>query len=189
MVGLVGLLGCLSLGLAGCPCIGGPFLIRDAALESAVRAALGKPFGCLSRNDLLRVTEIQAANLNIHTLDGIENCKNLRILNLKNNLIQSITPLTTLINLTFLDLGFNEVSHLEPLAGLFFLDQLYLDGNEILDLKPLVANAVNGGLGDGDILVLPATVLGSDNEIQEIFRDDVQTLHNAGVRVFVEDRP
>lgn len=188
-LGLVGLLGCLAVVFAGCPCIGGPIIIRDPALESAIRASLGQPFGCLTKNDLLRVTEIQAANLNIRVLDGLENCTNLTILNLKDNQIQSITPLLTLFNLTFLDLGFNRITNIEPLAGLFFLDQLYLDGNDIFDLSALVANAVNGGLGDGDTLVLPDSILDGEGNVQDIFADDVSTLQQAGVQVFVEQRP
>lgn len=185
---LCGLLGCLLVGLAGCPCLTGPIIIRDPALESAIRATLGKPFGCLSLGDLQKVTEIQAANLNIHTLDGLENCPNLTILNVMNNDIQSVTPLSNLGNLAYLDVGFNRITNIQPLAGLFFLDHLYIDGNEIFDLSPLVANVVNGGLGDGDLVVLPDSILDGE-EIQDIFLDDVETLLNAGISVFVEQRP
>ncbi|MBP8129815.1 MAG: hypothetical protein KA184_09590 [Candidatus Hydrogenedentes bacterium] len=187
--GLVGLLACLAVVFAGCPCIGGPIIIRDPALESAIRASLGQPFGCLTKSDLLRVTEIQGAGLNIRTLDGLENCTNLTILNVKDNQIQSITSLTTLFNLEFLDLGYNQITNIEPLAGLFFLDELYLDGNDIFDLSALVANAVNGGLGDGDTLVLPDSILDGGGEVQEPYVDDVSTLQQAGVQVFVEQRP
>ena len=176
------------LGMTGCPCIGGPQIIRDPALESAIRATLGHPFGCLTQQDLNQVVEIQASNLNIQTLEGLQNCPNLTILNLKNNSIQSITPLASLINLTYLDLGFNQITNIQPLAGLFFLDQLYIDGNEIFDLAPLVANTVNGGLSDGDTVVLPDSIL-DGSEIQDVYLDDVNTMLNAGVRVFVEQRP
>ncbi len=183
---LVGVVCALALTLAGCPCLLGGVEFRDAALESVVRSQLNIPFGCIYERDLLRITELHATDLNIRYLDGMEHMRNLTTVNLKNNLIQSITPLTNLTNLTFVDLGFNDITNIEPLTGLFFLDQLYLDGNEIFDLEPLVTNAQTGGLGDGDTVVLPITVLGSNGEIQDIFLNDINTLQGLGVNVFVE---
>lgn len=187
MVGRYALAVCLLLGLTGCPCLTGPVFFRDAALESAIRASLHKPFGCLSQDDLLKVTEVQASGLNIRYLDGIEYLTNLTILNLQNNYVTSITPLTNLTNLTFLDLGFNQITNIDALAGLFFLDELYIDGNDIFDLSPLVANTVNGGLGDGDLVALPDSILDSSTgEPQDIYVDAINTLLNAGVNVMYE---
>lgn len=186
-LGLWMLIAGLSLGLSGCPCLN--IQIRDPGLESAIRASLGMPFGCLTEADLLRVTEIQAANYNIRNLQGIQFCRNLTTLNLKNNQIASITPLASLTNLTFLDLGDNRVVNIEALAGLFFLNELYLDGNEIYNFAPLIANAQNGGIGDGSLVVLPDTILNAQREIQDIYTDDINALLERGVRLFVDDRP
>ena len=177
-------------GMTGCPCIGGRIFFDDAALESAVRYELGKPFGCLTEAELATVTEIQAAGLNIRSLKGLEYLTNLTVLNLQNNSVTSITPLTNLRNLQVLDLGFNQISNISALSGLFFLDEVYLDGNSIIGLGPLVANTVNGGLGSGDIVVLPDTVLDPETgEVQDIYLASIETLQNAGVAVFVESRP
>jgi hypothetical protein len=178
------------LGMTGCPCIGGQNFFDDAALESAVRFELGKPFGCLTTAELETVTEVQAANLNIRNLRGIEHLTNLTVLNVQNNRISSITPLTSLRNLRVLDLGFNQITNIDALSGLFFLDEVYLDGNAILSLGPLVANSTNGGLGSGDLVVLPDSVLDSGTgEVQDIFLPGIETLQNAGVAVFVQNRP
>jgi hypothetical protein len=186
-MGLWLLLGAATLITSGCPCA--DLLIRDNALESAIRAELGMPFGCLTEQDLLRVTELQAEGLNIDSLDGLELLRNLTVLNLQNNRIQSITPLASLPNLTFLDVGFNNITSIESVSGLFFLRQLYLDGNPIFDFNPLLANALNNGIGDGTLVVLPDTVVGSDGEIQDIYATDINTLLSLGVRLFVETRP
>lgn len=178
----------LMLSLSGCPCIGGPFLIRDRALESAIRAELGKPFGCITQTELLTVTELQAANLNIRDLEGIQYLGNLLILNLQGNAIQSITPLQDLRNLTFLDLGYNRVGNIQALAGLFFLEDLYLDGNPILNLSPLVANVNNGGMANA-VVVLPDTILDGAGDPLPVFLDDIQALQNAGVEVWTGSRP
>lgn len=185
---LIGVACGLMLSLSGCPCIGGPFLIRDQALESVIRASLGKPFGCLTQSELLTVTELQAANLNIRNLEGIQYLPNLLVLNLQGNAIQSITPLQDLRNLTFLDLGYNQVGNLQALAGLSFLEDLYLDGNPILNLSPLVANVNNGGMVNA-VVVLPETILDSSGGILDIFLDDIKALQDAGVEVWTGSRP
>ncbi|MFP4499512.1 MAG: leucine-rich repeat domain-containing protein [Candidatus Hydrogenedentota bacterium] len=183
---LAGVVCALVFSLAGCPCLFGRVQIQDAALESVIRSQLNIPFGCISERDLLKITELHATDLNIRRLDGMEHMRNLTTLNLKNNVIQSITPLTNLTNLRFLDLGFNEISNLEPLAGLFLLDELYLDGNEIFNLSPLVTNSVNGGLGAGDTVVLPSTLRDSDDQIKDNFLEDIKSLEDKGVDVVVE---
>ncbi len=183
---MAGVVCALVFSLAGCPCLFGRVQIRDAALESVIRSQLNIPFGCISERDLLKITELNATDLNIRTLDGMEHMRNLTTLNLKNNVIQSITPLTNLTNLRFLDLGFNEISNLEPLAGLFLLDEIYLDGNEIFNLSWLVTNSANGGLGAGDTLVLPSTLRDSDGEIEDKFLEDIQLLQEYGVDVDVK---
>ena len=186
------LLGVCLLGLSGCPlCLGNIVYIPDQALDSAIRASIGKPFGCLTQNDLLGVVELRAAGLNIRTLDGIEYCKSMTICDLRSNRIQSITELANLTNLTFLDLGDNRITNIDALAGLVFLEQLNLFGDsmEIYNWSPLVANAIAGsGLGAGDVLILPtATTLNSDDTIQDSFQDDYNALLSTGLTIIFAD--
>ncbi len=158
----------------------------DAALESAVRAALDKPFGCISKSELLGIVELQAPGLNIRDLEGLQHCKSLTTLNLRSNKIQSISPLSGLTNLTWVHLGDNILSNVEPLSGLLFLDYLNLfgDANEIYDWQHLVANAQAGGLGPGSRVILPTrTTLNADDTIMDYFQSDYQALINAGVTV------
>lgn len=188
---LPGMLAGLCLALSGCPFVGGgPAFIRDAALDSAIRAELGKPLGILSQADLLDVTEINAAGLNIQTLDGIEGCRNLTTLDLRDNNVRSITPLENLVNLRVLDLGNNNVAEITALSGLFLLEQLTLSGPnmDIVDWSPLAANATNGGLGAGDIVVLPVTTtLDSEGQVLDYWEQHYLTLLDLGVEVLFDE--
>ncbi len=171
--------------MAGCPANGGNLIyFQDAALESAVRAAAGKPLGFLTRADVLSVTEVDGSGLNIQTLAGIEALRNLTVLDLRSNSIRSITPLENLVNLRILDLGDNNVSQITSLSGLFLLEELTLSGvnMDIVDWSPLSANATNGGLGAGDVVVLPAAVtLDSNGNVFDSWVDDYLTLISQGV--------
>lgn len=180
----------IGIALTGCPIGGGgPAFFADKALESAVRAELGKPLGILSANDLLSVTEISASALNIRNLSGIEGCRNLTVLDLHDNMVRSITPLENLVNLRVLDLSHNEITQISAISGLFLLEELNLAGPAmaINDWSPLAANATNGGLGADDVVVLPAgTTLDSEGNVLDYWLDDFQTLINLGVDVLFE---
>jgi len=183
-MGLVGLAGGLLVGLAGCPF--DVVFISDKALESAIRASIGKPMGLLPAGDLLGVTELQASDPNIRSLDGLEYCLNLTVVKLRNNQMQSILPLAGLANLTWVDLGENRITNIEPLSGLFFLQYLDLcgDDNDIRVFTPLVANALAGGIGAGTTLTLsPEWTLQSDGTFYADFEDDYLALVGAGVTI------
>lgn len=188
---LCGVIAGLALALTGCPVGGGgPAFIRDKALDSAVRAALGKPLGFLSQADLLDVTEINAAGLNIETLDGLEGCRNLTVLDLRSNSIRSITPLENLVNLRVLDLGDNNITQISALSGLFLLEEVTLSGAnmDIVDWSPLSANAANGGLGAGDLVILPVnTTLDSEGQVMDYWEQDYLTLLDLGVTVLFDE--
>src|SRR4051812_32786846 len=56
--------------------------IPDRALNAAVRAALRKPTGALSTQDLLLLTELSASGRGIQSVAGLERARNLTSLNL-----------------------------------------------------------------------------------------------------------
>lgn len=158
--------------------------IPDKALQSAVRASLGKPLGILTRADLRRVREIQAPNLNIRNLEGLQHCESLTVLNLRGNQVLSLAPLNGLRNLVRVDLSDNRVQVIEAAAGWFFLEELRLNGvdNNIWDWQPLVANVQAGGLGAGNLLVLPSqTTLDGNGNALPGFAAAQQVLLEKGV--------
>lgn len=169
--------------LAGCPA---PVFIPDHALESAIRAELHKPFGVLTDLDLLDLVSLDARELNIRDLSGIQYCRNLQWLDLRGNAISNLKPLEQLgmpespfdSPLVYLNLNTNEITDISPLVGLMNLQGLLLFDNQIADILPLVTNAQYGGLGEGDYVVLDFNTL-NDKSLTV----DIPKLESYGVSV------
>ncbi len=178
---------CAAFCLSGCGLFGAVYF-PDHAMESAVRAALSQPFGPLFKADLAKVREVQAAALKINSIEGLQYCTSMTVLNLHGNNIQSITPLNALTNLVRLDLGDNQIANIEPLSGMVHLEELiiYGDGNEIVDWQPLAANSQAGGLGAGNVVVLPtATTYDSSGNPLPNFAPTREVLLNNGVTILI----
>jgi len=184
----LGLAASAGLLLAGCPCLPGTNFVYfpDSSLESAVRASINQPFGCLLAGALQGARTVEASGLAISNLEGLENCTNLTDLDLSNNSVKNIGALTNLQNIVSLDLSNNQITRIDALSGLFFLRYLDLSGadNDIRDFSALAANALNGGLGDGAVVTLsPEWTVNTDGEFFTDFADDYNALINAGVTV------
>lgn len=168
---------------SGCPA---SVFIPDRALDSAIRAELHKPFGMLTEADLLEVQALDARDLNIRDLSGIEHCFNLQWLDLRSNSISNLKPLEQLGRpespfdspLVYLNLNSNLVSDITPLIGLMNLRTLMLFDNQIADIQALVTNAQYGGLSEGDVVVLDYNHLSTDS-----LTVDIPLLESYGVRV------
>lgn len=110
----------------------------DAQLEAAVREALGlvtsEP---LTLGGLLQLVSLDAQGRGIRSLEGLEQCTNLRELTLWDNAIDDVSAVRALTNLVYLDLDENRVSNLRPLSGLESLATLYVSANKVVDLEPL----------------------------------------------------
>jgi len=187
-----GMLGCVILLLSGCPFLGNQIVyFPDQALDSAVRAALNKPFGFLTEADLVDVNELDAAGLGITSLEGLEYCIYLTHLDLRSNNVTSIRELADLHDLRWLDLGDNLVRDIEPLSGLLLLEfaNLFGDGQEIWDFSPLQANAeaMNSHL-PGGVLILPSrTTLDRDGGLAADFQEVYDQLVALEVDVIIAD--
>ncbi len=158
-------------------------LIPDPNLEEAIRQSFDPPLeGDILTSDLLELTGLDADNMGIEDLTGLEYCSNLTYLDLWNNQVTDRTPLAGLTNLTYLRLDYNQVSDLTPLAGLTNLTFLSLEGNQVSDLTPLagltnlswlylydnqisdIAPLVaNVGLDAGDVILLGNNPLSSES--------------------------
>ncbi|MFP4153008.1 MAG: leucine-rich repeat domain-containing protein [Alkalispirochaeta sp.] len=109
-----------------------PFL--DERLEAAVREELGVRGRYIPVSELEALTELDASERGIESLEGIEGLPNLRVLNLGGNRVDDLRPLTQLDRLASLDLRDNyiadlEAVHLERLAVLSELSELSLRNN------------------------------------------------------------
>jgi internalin A len=114
----------------------------DPVLREAIRAAIGGGDITQAKLDLLTSFSYGSPNLpDITDLAGMEYCTSLTELDLHNNQINDISPLTNLVALEDLDLSANnqisDISVLANLTNLTRLRLLYIE--QISDISPLSA--------------------------------------------------
>ncbi|WP_197218024.1 leucine-rich repeat domain-containing protein [Cytobacillus firmus] len=113
--------------------------IADENLLLAIREELGLERE-LYKSDLERLRSLAAPNMNIESLEGLEDAVNLDHLVIYGNQIQDLTPLAGLKKLIILDIGDNpitEASALTNLLNVANLDLSYTDINDFTFLKDL----------------------------------------------------
>ncbi len=112
-----------------------PVYFADPKLKAAVEDALSIPDP--APGDMLDLTELDCAREfseqeeGISDLSGLEYALNLRLLNLRLNLIGNVWALSGLTNLESLNLSQNQIGDIAPLAGLHKLRYLNLHENPI----------------------------------------------------------
>lgn len=112
--------------------------IADANLLAAVRTALNKPFGIITKEEALSLHSLTASVAPINSLAGIEEFKNLTWLNLSITDTSEIAPLAGLTSLEYLDLSSNSITEIDDLKDLVKLTTLNLNNNDIQELDPLI---------------------------------------------------
>src|SRR5882672_8635636 len=103
--------------------------IPDPGLNAAIRAALQKPSGPLSEQDLLSLTNLDASQRNVSSINGLEAARNLVSLNLQVNRFTNFSLPNTLTNLIVLDLSSNSLASFFVPRGLTKLAGLDLSHN------------------------------------------------------------
>jgi len=101
-------------------------------------------------------------------------------LQLSDNEVQNINPLSGLSSIRFLDLDGNQISDIAPLAGLTALESANLDDNLIADFRPLVDNR---GLAEGDRVTVKGNPLSF-----EAYHFQIPALQAQGVKVSYDRR-
>ena len=110
--------------------------IPDSNLRDAIEWELDKAASdTITTTDMERLTMLDAREVNISDLTGLEYATNLTALALDDNSISDISLLSGLINLTHLSLGKNSISDILPLSGLSSLTHLWLHYNSISDIS------------------------------------------------------
>ena len=170
----------------------------DANLEAAVRAAISKPTGPILESDLEGITSFAASNQGIANLTGMQYFVDLVELQIDNNDVTDLSPLSSLTGLTELRIWNNSnLSDLSPLASLTQLQLLAANNVQVQDVGPLQnltqleeillrnsqieeigALVANTGLGTGDYIDLRDNPLSST-----AICDDIPELINRGVNV------
>jgi internalin A len=113
----------------------------DSNLERVIRETIDKQEGEIYKSDLSKIIELSADGEGITDLSGIEDCINLKELQLGESLscndITDISPLSNLIHLQRLDLSCNDITDISPLSNLSNLKDLTLRDNDIADVSVL----------------------------------------------------
>ncbi|HLN21589.1 MAG TPA: leucine-rich repeat domain-containing protein [Bacteroidales bacterium] len=86
---------------------------------------------------LEEMEDFQMSSFGINDLDGIQLCTRARILNLSNNKISDLVPLTGLDYVEKLDLSDNEIGFIDSIGTLKTLRSVHLNNNYIEDISPL----------------------------------------------------
>jgi Leucine-rich repeat (LRR) protein len=81
--------------------------------------------------------EIEMADYDIESLDGIEACRYARVVDLTNNNLTDITELGDLRQVERLYLANNHIGFIDPLSNLTVLQVLDISYNDVDDLTPL----------------------------------------------------
>ena len=134
--------------------------IPDAKLRAAIETALGKAKGApITKGEMETLNDLEAIEVGISNLTGLEfatnltwlqlvannitdisslsGLTNLTTLNFSGNNITDISSLSDLTNLWWLGLEYNQITDISSLGGLTNLTFLYLSGNQITDISPL----------------------------------------------------
>src|SRR6266404_3011921 len=105
--------------------------IPDPGLDAAIRAALQKPFGPLTEQDLLSLTNLDASHRSVKTILGLEAARNLVSLELQINRLTNFSLPSELKSLTSLTIEGAGLTGLTLPATLIGLTNLDLEGNNI----------------------------------------------------------
>ena len=93
--------------------------VPEPSLERALAETLGVPREELTEELVAKnLRFLEAGNLQLRDLTGLEVAENLEVLNLRENLIEDISPLANLPNLVRLDLSGNQIRNLSALESL-----------------------------------------------------------------------
>lgn len=82
--------------------------------------------------------EFEMAFSGLETLDGVEHCIHVKILDVSNNSISDIGDLWNLVNLEELYLANNEIGYIDTLSNLTRLRIVDLSGNQVDDITPIL---------------------------------------------------
>lgn len=118
-------------------------VVDDIYLEARIRYRLGYKEGALNTDKLQMIDSLPAPGFHIKnyktkSLEGIEYCKNLKLLNLALESITDLNPLSSLTDLENLDLNQNRtIEDISPISNLTNLKTLILYSNPIKDISAL----------------------------------------------------
>lgn len=112
-------------------------IFPDKALEEAVRKnVFSKRYNDepILKEDVEKLSQVVGAGQQIRNLTGLEHCRSLMLIDLRNNQISDLKPLAKLDQLQSLTLSGNRIKDITPLENLTGMQLLDLSRNEVSDL-------------------------------------------------------
>ena len=109
-------------------------LVPDPGLNAAIRAVLPKPVGPLTEQDLLSLTNLDASNRRVKSLQDLEVARNLTTLSLQSNRLANFSVPGQLTNLIELNLSFNPLTNCLVPDGLTNLDRILIASSHLTNL-------------------------------------------------------
>lgn len=110
----------------------------DVNLQKAVANQLGISIEQLSKEQMKQLTKVSFVNKQITSIQGLEYAENLCELNLQNNQIKDLSPLSQLHQLTNLNLHDNHIANADALKTCTTLNSLDLSTNQLTDTTFLI---------------------------------------------------
>ena len=108
--------------------------IPDSGLNAAIRDALQKPFGPLTEQDLLSLTNLDSSRRNVQSIEGLQTARNLVSLDLQLNHLTNFSLPAELAKLSTLDVSINPLASFSLPSGLTNLATLILESGGFSDL-------------------------------------------------------
>ena len=112
-------------------------LFPDAGLEAAVRAEVfEKRYNTepLTVDDVKKISRVIGVGKNIQSLEGMQHCASVMLIDLGDNQITDLTPLAGLKKLQSVTLSKNKIKDVQPLAELTAIQLLDIADNEVESL-------------------------------------------------------
>ena len=119
-------------------------LFPDKALEAAVRKEVfAKRYNTepLTSDDVKNISQVVGKKAGIKSLEGLQNCHALMLIDLENNEIADLAPIKELKLLQSVNLAGNQIQSIEPMTALTGLQYLELSRNKIAVIAPIKAMA------------------------------------------------
>jgi len=121
-------------------------LIPDPTLEAAIREAIDKPKGTITKDDLKEVTELRTSFPElVSDLTGLEYCANLRKLRIEGP-ITDLLPLSSITSLQRLSISITapvKIIDISPLSFLTNLQELNLTAPKISNMSSAFEGLIN----------------------------------------------
>lgn len=120
-------------------------IFPDKALEKAVRKEVfAKRYNeePITAEDVKSISQVKGKGLGIESLEGLQHCVAVQLIDLEDNEIEDLTPLAELKMLQSINLAENRIRSVKPLEKLTRVQYLELSNNQVKNIDSL-ANMTN----------------------------------------------